>query len=61
VFILTAIIASSPITYRAILIGLSDPDLPLKQRRQRLEFPAATTKTARWITKRKEKIRRDIT
>jgi hypothetical protein len=57
VFIPAAVIASSHITYRAILNGLSDPDLPLKQRRQRLEFTAATTKAARWIRERKEKKR----
>jgi hypothetical protein len=51
VLILVTIIASPYITYRAILNGLSDPDLPLKQRRQRPEFTAATTTTARWIGK----------
>ena len=44
---------SSYIAYRAILNGLSDPNLPLEQRRQRPEFTAATTKAAEWI-KRKD-------
>jgi hypothetical protein len=51
VLIPTAIIASSYIMYRAILNGLSDPDLLLKQRGQHPEFTAATMKAARWIGK----------